>query len=75
MAHHSNEYINKLKKLIEEASPLAIEICNVRHSHFGEPGWGGVDFVTGELYWAEKIVQHLKSIRLLSQFDQEERNS
>ena len=43
------EYEAQLAEALAGVSPRAVMVCQAWHDHFGQPGWGSVDFVRGEL--------------------------
>ena len=59
---YQEHYNNELKKELTKASPQALKVCRAWHHHFGEPGWGGIDFVAMEIHKAEVAVKALSPV-------------
>lgn len=55
-------YLRELNKELNKASVNALKVCHAWHRHFGEPGWGGIDFVAMEIHKAEVAVKALSPV-------------
>ena len=53
------DYLEGLDKLLRETSEPVLLMCVTWHSHFGEPGYGSVFFVEGEINKAQKAYDAL----------------
>ena len=52
----------ELQRVLASATLEALAICRVWDEHFGEPGWGSVSYIQGELHYAEQAAVALRAL-------------